>query len=158
MRKKQWRDLVGLHQYISNKLTQEDFENKEILKQLEGDISKLTKEDVSALSDKANEKEKVVEDGLAVLKLVEKHTKKYERLRRHIMITNAVVIADKKGNKILQVDEQGKYSYTVQGQIKMENEIEDLLDEEIDFEPLIIDEKNSLLQNKQTKKVLSDFI
>jgi hypothetical protein len=157
MRKKQWRDLVGLHRYISNKLTQEDFESKEILKQLDGDISKLTKEDVSALCDKANEKEKVVEDGLVVLKLVEKYTKKYERLRRHIMITNAVVIIEK-GKEILQVDEQGKYSYTIQGQIQMENEIEDLLDEQIDFEPFVVDEKNSLLQNKQIKKVISEFI
>jgi len=157
MRKKQWRDLVGLHRYISNKLTQEDFESKEILKQLDGDISKLTKEDVSALCDKANEKEKFVQDGLVVLKLVEKYTKKYERLRRHIMITNAVVIIEK-GNEILQVDEQGNYSYTIQGQIQMENEIEDLLDEQIDFEPFVVDEKNSLLQNKQIKKVISEFI
>jgi hypothetical protein len=102
-------------------------------------------------------KQKFIEDGLVVLKLVEKYTKKYERLRRHIMITNAVVIIEK-GNEILQVDEQGNYSYTIQGQIQMENEIEDLLDEQIDFEPFVVDEKNSLLQNKQIKKVISEFI
>ena len=86
------------------------------------------------------------------------YIKKYNRLRRHIITVNAVVIPDKKGNKILQVDEQGKYSYTPQGQLKLDNEIEDLLDEKIDFEPFVVDEKNSLLQNKQIKKVLSDFI
>lgn len=158
MRKKQWRDLVGLHNFLSNEIAKEDFESIEITKQLDGDISNLSKEEVSELSDKITKKEKLVEDGIVVLKLVETYTKKYNRLRRHIITTNATVIPDKKGNKILQVDEQGKYYYTIQGQLKVDNEIEDLLDTEIDFEPLIIDEKNSLLQNKQIKKVLSDFI
>jgi len=158
MRKKQWRDLVGLHNFLSNEISREDFESKEISKQLEADISKYTKEEVSELSDKVSEKEKLVEDGISFLKLVDTYIKKYNRLRRHILTVNAVVIPDKKGNKILQVDEGGKYSYTAQGQIKLDNEIEDLLDEEIDFEPFVVDEKNSLLQNKQISKVLKDFI
>ena len=158
MRKKQWRDLVGLYNFLSNEIAKEDFESKEITKQLDGDISNLSKEEVSELSDKITKKEKLVEDGIVVLKLVETYTKKYNRLRRHIITTNAVVIPDKKGNKILQVDEQGKYSYTIQGKLKVDNEIEDLLDSEIDFEPFIIDEKNKIFENKEIKKFISDFI
>jgi hypothetical protein len=98
MRKKQWKDLVGLHNFVSNQIAREDFESKEISKQLEGDISKLTKEEVSDLSDKVTKKEQLVEDGISFLKLIEIYIKKYNRLRRHIITVNAVAILDKKGN------------------------------------------------------------
>lgn len=158
MRKKQWKDLVGLHNFLSNEIAREDFESKEISKQLEGDTSNMKKEEVSDLSDKAEQKEVFVKDGLEVLKLIESYIKKYNRLRRHIVVSNAIFVKDKKGNKILQTDDKGANIYSVEGQLKMENEIEDLLDEQIDLEPLAIDDKNSVLQNKQIKKALAEFM
>ncbi|MFY7883639.1 MAG: hypothetical protein ACOVOV_02205 [Dolichospermum sp.] len=158
MGKKQWKDLVGLHNFLSNEIAKEDFESKEIAKQLDSDISALSKEEVSKLSDKAAEKEAFVDDVLKIIKLIEPVIKKYNRLRRHIIVSNAIFVKDKKGNKILQTDDKGVNIYSVEGQLKMEDEIEDLLDTEIDFEPLVIDEKNIILRNKQIKKFLSDFI
>jgi cell division protein FtsI/penicillin-binding protein 2 len=158
MRKKQWKDLVGLHNFLSNEITKEDYESKEIAKQLDGDVSALSQEQVSQLSDKAAVKEAFVEDGLKVIKLIEPNIKKYNRLRRYIVTTNAISIADKKNNKVLQSDEQGNFLYSIQGKLKMEDEIEDLLDTEIEFEPLVINENNKFLNNKQISKVLKDFI
>lgn len=157
MMKKQWKELVGLHNFIMNEIAREDLEIKEITKQLDIDVSNLTKEQVADLSDKSTNKELFIEDGLKLLKLIEPLLKKYNRLRRHIITTNAIAIADKKGNKILQSDDKGNYLYSINGKLKMEDEIEDLLDENIDFEPLKIDSENLLFKNKDFK-ILKEFI
>jgi hypothetical protein len=156
MRKKQWKDIVALHNYLSNEINEINIETKAINAKLE-DLLNIKKEDVSTLSDTLDKQEKLVQELLTILKTIEPAIKKYNRFRRHILTKNAITIKDKKGNLVLQSDEQGNYVYSIEGRIKSDDEIEDLLDEQIDFELLVINNKSEVLKNKEIKKALKEF-
>ena len=150
--KKQWKDLVSLYNYLFEMLNISANNNHNLSKQLDAEKKGVSKEQIEYLiaeQEATEKKEKAIQ---AVLKNLEPSIKKYNRLRRQIMINNAITI---KGGA-LSKDDKGDYTYTAKGQIKMENELEDLVDETVVVEDAIVD-INSILLDDIDFKILKQF-
>jgi hypothetical protein len=150
--KKTWKKVIELRNYLFVMFSDTADKKDELSKSLEDDASQLEEAQVESISNKIQklqEKEKQIK---VILEAVDPYVENYERLRRHIMRTNAIKI---KGGE-LKKDERGGYCYTEKGEESMDKQLGDLQYKEVEIKD-VVDKDSPLLANIDFD-ILKEFI
>jgi hypothetical protein len=150
--KKTWKKVIELHSYLFVMFNDAANKKDELNKSLEEDASQFDEKQVEIISNKIQKlqvKEKQIK---VIIEAVDPYIDNYNRLRRHIMRTNAIKI---KGGE-LKKDERGGYCYTEKGEQAMDQQLGDLQYKEVEIKDVV--NKDSPLLNNLDFEILKEFI